>query len=215
MRGNGRSSGVVGENGAFYFRYDDENRRMIRRYAKTAEQRATDKTLLEAVRKEVLRDVEGCAVASDQAYREADLAIDFCEDVAPLTPDKVNDIVAIFALHGATAKISSIHVNGWFGGYDKLTTSLQMLKDEFGLDAKRDEEQVVYVGDSPNDAPMFAYFSNSVGVANVLRFKDQLAAPPSWVTRSESDRGFVELTDQLLKRPKSVAASTRNVAVAT
>ena len=53
-------SGVVGENGAFYFRYDDENRRMIRRYAKTAEQRATDKTLLEAIRKEVLRDVEGC-----------------------------------------------------------------------------------------------------------------------------------------------------------
>ena len=32
----------------------------------------------------ILAEVPGCALASDQLYREADLAIDFCEDVAPL-----------------------------------------------------------------------------------------------------------------------------------
>jgi HAD superfamily hydrolase (TIGR01484 family) len=198
-------SGVVGENGAFYFRYDEPSHRMIRRYAKTATQRASDRTRLNAVQTEVLREVKGCAVAADQAYREADLAIDFCEDVAPLPAEKVNDIVAVFTLHGATAKVSSIHVNGWFGGYDKLTTSLLILKDEFGFDAEAHEDEVVYVGDSPNDAPMFAYFSNSIGVANVMRFRDQLAAAPRWVTRHESARGFAELAERLLYHRVAVA----------
>jgi HAD superfamily hydrolase (TIGR01484 family) len=191
-------SGVVGENGAFYFRYDDDNRRMIRRYAKTAAERFADKARLEAIRQDVVRDVVGCAVASDQAYREADLAIDFCEDVAPLSVGDVERIVEVFGAHGATAKVSSIHVNGWFGGYDKLTTSLMMLKDEFGLDANRNEDEVVYVGDSPNDAPMFGYFSNSVGVANVMRFRDLLTADPAWVTLNEGGKGFAELAKHLL-----------------
>ncbi len=68
--------------------------------------------------------------------------------------------------------MSSIHVNGWFGGYDKLTTSLRMLFDEFGINATANREAIVFAGDSPNDAPMFEYFPNSVGVANVMHFKN-------------------------------------------
>ena len=68
----------------------------------------------------MLAGVPGCAVAADQAYREADLAIDFCEDVPPLPMSSAHAIQAIFEAAGATAKISSIHVNGWFGNYDKL-----------------------------------------------------------------------------------------------
>lgn len=191
--------GVVGENGAFYFRYNSKTRRMTRRYAKSSEQRAQDRGLLEAIRSDVLREVEGSAVAADQAYREADLAIDFCEDVPDLGQAKVLQIVKIFERHGATAKVSSIHVNGWYGGYDKLTTSLAMLTDEFGIDPRENEQQVVFAGDSPNDAPMFGYFSNSVGVANVLRFADQLTAAPQWVTRHEGAQGFAELASRLLE----------------
>ena len=57
----------------------------------------------------------GCALASDQHYREADLAIDFCEDVPPLPRADVDRIVALMEAEGMTAKVSSIHVNGWFG----------------------------------------------------------------------------------------------------
>ena len=71
----------------------------------------------------VLAEVPGRRVASDQAYRDADLAIDFCEDVPPLPQEAVDRIAAIFERFGATAKISSIHVNGWFGSYDKLSTT--------------------------------------------------------------------------------------------
>ena len=123
--------GVVGENGAFYFRYLDaraahaapglcHRRRHPRRRSRSAGASS---------RAEVLAKVPGAAVASDQAYREADLAIDFCEDVPPLPPEAIDRIVAVFARHGATAKVSSIHVNGWYGAYDKLTMTRRLLSE--------------------------------------------------------------------------------------
>lgn len=69
---------------------------MRRHYWKTKEERATDRKRLAAIRKEVLAKVPGCAVAADQAYREADLAIDFCEDVPPLSREAVQEIVECF-----------------------------------------------------------------------------------------------------------------------
>jgi hydroxymethylpyrimidine pyrophosphatase-like HAD family hydrolase len=58
---------------------------------------------------------------------------------------------------------------------------------------------VVFVGDSPNDAPMFDAFANSVGVANVRRFEAVLAAAPKFVTEAACGAGFAELADHLLK----------------
>ena len=89
--------GVVGENGAFYFRHIDAERRMARVYAIDASTRAADRARLQVIKAEVLAEVPGAAVASDQAYREADLAIDFCEDVAPLPPEAIDKILAVFA----------------------------------------------------------------------------------------------------------------------
>src|SRR5687768_11520401 len=68
---------VVGENGAFYSRYDDAAHKMTRRYAKSADERTADRARLERIEADVLSEVTGAAVAADQAFREADLAIDF------------------------------------------------------------------------------------------------------------------------------------------
>jgi hypothetical protein len=190
--------GVVGENGAFYFRYDVGSRKMIRRYWKPENERRADRSRLDAILQHVLKTVPGSRVASDQAYREADLAIDFCEDVAPLTPEDIDRIAACFMEAGAQAKISSIHVNGWFGDYDKLAMTRRLFEDVFlkNLDAVRD--QVIYAGDSPNDAPMFGYFYNSVGVANVKNFMGKMPHEPTWVTEREGGFGFAEMVDRLL-----------------
>jgi HAD superfamily hydrolase (TIGR01484 family) len=192
--------GLVGENGAFYFRYDDREKLMIRRYWKSKEERRADRARLDAIRVKVLSAVPGCAVAADQAYREADLAIDFCEDVPALPMPSVEAIKAIFEAAGATAKISSIHVNGWFGEYDKLSMSRLMFEEVFkeSLDAVR--HQVIFCGDSPNDSPMFDFFPFSVGVANVRDFTAQMDALPTWVTRSEGGFGFAEMVKVLLDR---------------
>jgi hypothetical protein len=142
--------------------------------------------------------VPGAAVASDQRYREADLAIDYREDVDPLPAKAVERIVQLFEEAGAIAKVSSIHVNGWFGDYDKLTTTRVMLAECFGVDLDADKEIYVFVGDSPNDAPMFGAFPNAVGVANLRDFEDRLAAKPAFITQARAGAGFAELAAALL-----------------
>ncbi|MGF1641193.1 MAG: HAD-IIB family hydrolase [Rhodospirillales bacterium] len=189
---------VVGENGAFYFRYDRDRRRMIRRYVLPSERRAADRRRLERIRDRVLAEVPGSAVAADQTYREADLAIDVCEDVARLSDAAVDRIVAIFEAEGARAKVSSIHVNGWFGAFDKLSTTRLLLAESFAVDLDATRDRWVFVGDSPNDGPMFAFFPHAVGVANVRDFAGRLEATPAYVTSGRSAAGFVELVDALL-----------------
>ena len=99
---------------------------------------------------------------------------------------------------GLTAKISSIHVNGWFGDYDKLSTTRLLFREGFGADLDAIKDAIVFVGDSPNDAPMFRFFSHSVGVANVREFLDRMDAEPTYVTDAESGKGFAEVADLLL-----------------
>jgi hypothetical protein len=148
----------------------------------------------------ILHAVPGCALASDQPYRDTDLAIDYCEDVAPLPPEAIDRIAALLRAEGMTARVSSIHVNGWFGAHDKLSMTRTLLREAFGIDLDKECERFVFVGDSPNDAPMFEFFPNSIGVANVRRFAARIAAPPQYVTERESGAGFAELADFLLAR---------------
>ena len=190
--------GLVGENGAFYFRYDESNKKMIRRYYKTEKQRSNDRKKLEKIKQEILQKVPGCRVSADQAYREADLAIDFCEDVPSIPMEDVEKIVRCFKRAGAQAKISSIHVNGWFGDYDKLTMTHLFFKEVFRSDLDKIKEQVIFTGDSPNDVPMFDYFPHSVGVANIVRFKKTIDHKPAWVTENEGGYGFAEMVKTLL-----------------
>jgi hypothetical protein len=168
------------------------------RFIQSEAERSAGQRRLEAVRADVLREVPGCGIASDQPYRLADLAVDFCEDVPALPASDVGRIVEIFERHGAHAKVSSIHVNGWFGDYDKLTTSRTMMSELFDVDLAKDAASYVFSGDSPNDAPMFGYFPNAVGVANVKDFAGQLAHQPRWITAERSGRGFVELARALI-----------------
>jgi len=190
--------GVVGENGAFYFRYDRQSRRLHRRFVASEAERAENRRRLDALATEILAAVPGSALASDQPYREADLAIDYREDVAPLPKGAVARIVALFETAGATAKVSSIHVNGWFGTYDKLSTTRLMLGEAFDIDLDARIAGYVFVGDSPNDAPMFAAFPNAVGVANVRAFAEGMSTLPAYITAAPAGAGFAELAAALL-----------------
>jgi hypothetical protein len=191
---------VVGENGAFYMHHDDAHRKLVKRFVASASEHAGQRERLVAIGDKILREVQGSALASDQHYRETDLAIDFCEDVAPLPREAVDRIVALMEGEGMTAKVSSIHVNGWFGDYDKLSTTRTLLDEVFGVDLDAQRERFVFVGDSPNDAPMFAFFPHSVGVANVRPFLDRIATPPAYIAQRAAGAGFVELSDFLLAR---------------
>jgi HAD superfamily hydrolase (TIGR01484 family) len=189
---------VVGENGAFYFCFADGKLR--KRFQDADPVRAQNRGCLEAIGARILQQVPGCALASDQPYRETDLAIDYCEDVPPLPLEVAERIAALMRAEGLTAKVSSIHVNGWFGNYDKLAMAQALFGEFFKILPEMLRQEFAFAGDSPNDAPMFAYFENSVGVANVARF-GKLEAEPKYVTRGFAGSGFAELAAHLLAHP--------------
>ena len=191
--------GVVGENGAFSFRYDEAARKMVRVYAQSPEVRRANTEKLWKIADRVLKDFPGTAIASDQAYREIDVAIDFCEDVPPLPLATAQAIAEAFHREGAAAKVSSIHVNAWFGDHDKLTMSRRFLAESLDIRLEKDLNHIAYCGDSPNDAPMYAVFPLGVGVANIRPYAKLMPHLPNYVTTSEGGHGFAEFADAVLK----------------
>ena len=121
-----------------------------------------------------------------------DLAIDFCEDVPALGDGAIDRIVALFEEAGATCKVSSIHVNGWFGRFDKLSGCRRIVKELWDEDLDDERGNYAFFGDSANDEPMFGYFPLGIGVANVARFLPRMKDHPAWITDGEGGHGFAE-----------------------
>jgi len=188
--------GVVGENGGLWFHRSPEG--LVRGFLQDEPTRRANRARLDALAATILARVPGCALASDQPYRDLDLAIDFCEDVPALDDAAIDAIVACFEEAGATCKVSSIHVNGWFGRFDKLEGCRRLVADRWGEDLDEQLDRWIYVGDSANDEPMFATFPGSVGVANVEPFLRRMTSWPRYVTRGEGGHGFAEVAHQLL-----------------
>ena len=189
---------VVGENGAFYFRYDHAARRMMRRYVDDDATRARHREQLKGIAAEILLAVPGAAIAADQPYRETDLAIDFCEDVAPLQRDAVEKIETLMRDRGLTAKVSSIHVNGWFGAHDKLSMTRTLMHEVYNIDLDQHRAHYVFIGDSPNDEPLFEFFPHAVGVANIRDFATLITRFPAYITQARCGAGFAEVARILL-----------------
>lgn len=185
--------GVVGENGGLWFWMGEG--RLRRGFVQDEADRSANRARLDALAAEILAEVPGTALASDQGYRALDLAIDFCEDVPPLDEAAVDRIVAAFERRGATCKVSSIHVNGWFGAFDKLTGFRHLCA---ALGASPEPAAWVFVGDSANDAPMFAHFPLSVGVANVDAFLGRIPVWPGFRADEPGGLGFAAVVDRLL-----------------
>ena len=192
--------GVIGENGAFYFTM--KGGKLFKRYYFDPNEVQKVKGQLLAIRDEILSKYPALGIASDQPYREFDLAIDFREDVSPVPWAIVEDVVAIFRKHGAQAKISSIHVNGWFGDFNKLKMTKLFLQEQFGINLENvdDKKKVIFIGDSPNDQPLFEFFPESAGVANISEFWEQLSFKPKYVCTHPGGLGFAEFARVLLKK---------------
>ena len=198
--------GVVGENGGLWFwmaAEGDGALRLRRGFWQPEAERARNRAALDRLAGSILAAVPGTALASDQGYRALDLAIDFCEDVPALDRAAVDGIVRAFTTAGATCKVSSIHVNGWFGAFDKLAGFERMVA-ALGLPAE--PSRWAFVGDSANDAPMFSHFPLSVGVANVDAFLDRIPDWPRFRTDAPGGLGFAAFARRLLElRPRDTS----------
>jgi HAD superfamily hydrolase (TIGR01484 family) len=189
---------VVGENGALWYALDRAARRMQRWQAQPEAERLAGRDRLQALAAEAIAALPGAALSADQPFRLFDVAVDFCEDAGPLDLAAAQRIAEIFERGGAKAKVSSIHVNAWIGEWDKRAGIEALFAARFRPLATL-AGQVAFVGDSANDAPLFAAIDCSVGVANVAPFLAGMATPPAYITRAEGGAGFAEFADALLK----------------
>jgi HAD superfamily hydrolase (TIGR01484 family) len=188
---------VVGENGALWYAEDRTARRMLRWQAQDEAARLANRARLMALAEEAMAAVPGTLLASDQPFRLFDAAVDFAEDAGPLSLEDAARIAAVFEAGGAQAKVSSIHVNAWFGAWDKRA-GIEALFAARLMPLDQVIDQVAFLGDSPNDAPLFAAIPFSIGVANVLPHLGRIAAAPAYVTRAPGGRGFAEFAQALL-----------------
>ena len=127
------------------------------------------------------RDVEdpGARLSSDSKYREVDLAIDWNEEVS-LTIDDAERAVAPIRKTGINAVRSSVTSTS---GRRTSTSCPRACRSSQVLHAdSTDLAPYVYVGDALNDAPMFGGFPNSVGVANIKTYWDELTDKPAFLT---------------------------------
>lgn len=138
------------------------------------------------------------SVAKDQAFRLFDFAIDLHEEVEFADSAKIETILeALRQTPEVHAKLSSIHINYWLGTYDKRSAVEYLLTTHLGVLGKP-KEAVLFCGDSPNDEPLFAYFPQSVGMANLRPFIDSLRFHPTFLSTKNEGDGFVEVVETLI-----------------
>ena len=191
---------VVGENGAFvYYADEGEESGPYKSFIHPSVATGDISSRLERVEREVFRRVPKVRRAKDQPFRIFDLAVDFNEDEPRYGLETAGEVAAVCREMGAEAKISSIHVNTWFGSYDKLDASLRFLKEWKGVDRDEAKRKVLFCGDSPNDEPMFSFFPLSCGVANIRQYGHLMTRPPTYVTGRPFGYGFAELAERLLR----------------
>jgi HAD superfamily hydrolase (TIGR01484 family) len=203
--------GVVGENGALVFweELDEEKpsgkngsveyRPRLRAEFHPGAVR-NDHPVLKRVRERAFAEFPLLREAKDQFARLFDLALDFAEE-EPVLPLRAAERVREIALEeGARAKVSSIHVNIWMGDYDKLSMVEYFLKSRFRWQPGTGDREVVFVGDSPNDEPMFARFPLACAVANIRRYEGLIQHYPAFIAEKECAEGFAEIAETILKK---------------
>jgi hypothetical protein len=195
-------AGVVGENGAFYYAYDHARKVMNRGLSEPDLADSARHEALAAIARRVLKEVPGTALAADQAFRLSDFAIDYREDVSPLPPERLDDICRILEDAGVQFKVSSIHVNFWLGSFNKMSGVRRFLQEQ-GLAWETVNDRAIFIGDSPNDEPLFAGFSHSIAVGSLRRYLDRLETLPEFITEAGPAEGFQEAAAEILKKRRS------------
>ena len=160
--------------------------------------RAANRARMRAIAAQVQAEVPGVTLSRDSPGRETDLAFDYAE-FAQHPPETVQRVLAILQQHGMQTTLSSIHIHGCFGNFNKWHGANWIVRTLLGRTLTQELEHWVFVGDSGNDQPMFQHFRHSVGVANIARFAPQLSHLPGYITPSKRGAGFAEVAHAILK----------------
>jgi HAD superfamily hydrolase (TIGR01484 family) len=189
---NSRNSGHIGVQPAYLL-----PKQLSKLYQEDAEKRAINQVRVQQIAKLVSSQIAGVEVSKEGAGRETDLAFDYNE-FANLPPETVQKVVELLQRQGMQTSVSSIHIHGCFGHFDKWSGAQWIVRELFQRELANELDKWVFVGDSGNDQAMFQHFTHSVGVANIRRFEAQLTHLPRYITPSARGAGFAEMVKLLL-----------------
>jgi len=184
--------GVIGENGGLFLQRDDQHG-VVRRYWHDDADRADIADRLAEIGCHVQKVAPFARSADDQPFRLTSIAF-----ARPESARDCGAIVDALRSAGADVTINNLWILGWLGGYDKLAMTRRILLDAYGIDIEAERDDILYSGDSTNDAPMFAFFRHTVGVSTVRRYLAEIPTPPEWITRGPGGDGFVEAAEAVL-----------------
>ena len=124
---------------------------------------------------------------------------DWTFDVNNLSTDDIQSISSHCQQMGWSFTYSNVQCHIKPIHQDKATGLSSVLSNHF---PELNSQQVLTVGDSPNDEAMFDadLFPISVGVANVRHYQDKMLHLPKYVTQASEFAGFSELAKLLLQK---------------
>jgi hydroxymethylpyrimidine pyrophosphatase-like HAD family hydrolase len=102
--------------------------------------------------------------------------------------------------------VSSIHIHGSFGAFNKWTGACWLVHEMLGRDLAQELDRWVFVGDSGNDQAMFEHFRHSIGVANIHHCAASLTHLPLYVTQAERGAGFAQVVQAILQAQAETAS---------
>lgn len=184
--------GAIGENGPLAFRRKGD--RLLRFDTAPQGVRQERRERLARLVGELCREFPALVPADDTRGRVTDFAFDIGEHERA-SEDLIARATNFGRARGAHTTRSSIHLHFTFDRHDKASGTLAFLAS-LGEDPTSARYAYAFVGDSTNDAPCFAAFQQTVGVANV---GGEFSLPPRWITRSARSAGFVELAERLVR----------------
>jgi HAD superfamily hydrolase (TIGR01484 family) len=186
---------MVAENGAVAWVPEGDG--FAKRHQQDAETRRINAKRMHAVAQDVMAAVPGLQRSADVGGRDTDVSFDYNEFVH-LPAESVAQAVDLLQRAGMHTSVSSIHIHGCFGDFNKWTGACWIVQELLGRDLALERERWVFVGDSGNDQAMFAQLPHSVGVANISKVADKLSHRPRYITPSERGAGFAEVAAAIL-----------------
>lgn len=132
--------------------------------------------------------------SSDQCVRIFDIAY----DKAMMTDSEIQALRNILTLFGASMAESSIHINSWFGSYDKKSALKFFMEKCLGVSEADFLSHSIYLGDSFNDQPLFDYIPTSIGMHTVEDKRSGFHSLPEYITMGTSGDGWVEVVNAIV-----------------
>lgn len=183
-------AGAMAENGGLYFPPGNQKPVVLTPIPDLAKHRQHLATTFENLQTKFPQIQE----SADNRFRITDWTF----DVAALRQDELQTLDNLSQQMGWGFTYSNVQCHIKPQGQDKAVGLLQVLREYL---PQYSSEQIVTVGDSPNDESLFdrRYFPVSVGVANVLEYLNQLKYHPAYITNAAEGEGFCELSSYILK----------------